>query len=37
MSAIKISPSILSADMANLARDLDRISCADYIDRKSVV
>jgi len=31
MSAIKISPSILSADMANLARDLDRISCADYI------
>lgn len=29
--AIKISPSILSADMANLARDLDRISNADYI------
>lgn len=31
MSDIKISPSILSADMASLARDLDRISCADYI------
>lgn len=31
MPAIKISPSILSADMAHLARDLDRISCADYI------
>lgn len=31
MSAIKISPSILSADMANLARDLERISNADYI------
>lgn len=29
--AIKISPSILSADMANLARDLDCISNADYI------
>ncbi len=32
MSApIKISPSILSADMAHLARDLDRIACADLI------
>lgn len=28
---IKISPSILSADMAHLGRDLDRISNADYI------
>lgn len=32
MSApINISPSILSADMAHLARDLERISCADFI------
>lgn len=32
MSApIKISPSILSADMAHLARDLERISSADFI------
>lgn len=30
-NAVKISPSILSADMANLARDLDRITSADYI------
>lgn len=30
-SAIKIAPSILSADMAYLARDLDRISNADFI------
>ncbi len=28
---IKISPSILSADFANLARDIDRISTADYV------
>ncbi|MDO4436687.1 MAG: ribulose-phosphate 3-epimerase [Coriobacteriaceae bacterium] len=31
MSAIKIAPSILSADMANLAHDLERISNADFI------
>lgn len=30
-SKIKISPSILSADMAHLARDLERISNADYV------
>lgn len=30
-SNIKISPSILSADMAHLGRDLERISNADYI------
>ena len=28
---IKISPSILSADFANLARDIGRISTADYV------
>lgn len=28
---VKIAPSILSADMAHLARDLDRIAGADYI------
>lgn len=30
-NAVKIAPSILSADMAHLAHDLDRIACADYI------
>lgn len=30
-SPIKISPSILSADMGNLAHDLDRIASADFI------
>ena len=30
-NAIKISPSILSADLLNLARDLDAISDADFI------
>lgn len=30
-ASVKIAPSILSADLAYLARDLDRISCADYI------
>ena len=28
---IKISPSILSADFANLQRDIERISAADYV------
>ena len=28
---IKISPSILSADFANLERDIRRISSADYV------
>lgn len=28
---IKISPSILSADFANLARDIGRIETADYV------
>ncbi len=28
---IKISPSILSADFANLARDIERIASADYV------
>ena len=28
---IKISPSILSADFANLERDIHRISDADYV------
>lgn len=28
---IKIAPSILSADFANLARDIDKISTADYV------
>lgn len=28
---IKISPSILSADFANLERDIGRISTADYV------
>lgn len=27
---IKIAPSILSADFANLQRDIERISTADY-------
>ena len=28
---IKIAPSILSADFANLERDIQRISTADYV------
>lgn len=28
---VKIAPSILSADFANLARDIDRVSTADYL------
>ena len=28
---IKIAPSILSADFANLQRDIERISTADYV------
>ena len=28
---IKIAPSILSADFANLERDIQRISAADYV------
>ena len=28
---IKISPSILSADFANLQRDIERIASADYV------
>ena len=28
---IKIAPSILSADFANLERDIGRISTADYV------
>ena len=28
---VKISPSILSADFANLERDIRRIACADYV------
>lgn len=31
MSNVSIAPSILSADMANLQRDLDKIANADYI------
>ena len=31
IAMIKISPSILSADFANLARDIGRISTADYV------
>lgn len=31
MGSIKIAPSILSADMANLKGDLDKISGADYV------
>ena len=34
---IKIAPSILSADFANLERDIRRVASADYLDRKSVV
>ena len=30
---IKISPSILSADFANLERDIHRIADADYVHR----
>ena len=30
-SMIKIAPSILSADFANLQRDIERISTADYV------
>ena len=28
---IKIAPSILSADFANLGRDIDRVATADYL------
>lgn len=28
---VKIAPSILSADFANLGRDIDRVACADYL------
>ena len=31
MGSIKIAPSILSADMANLKGDLDKIAGADYV------
>lgn len=31
MGSIKIAPSILSADMANLKGDLDKIAGADFV------
>ena len=31
MGSIKMAPSILSADMANLKGDLDKIAGADYV------
>ena len=31
MGSIKIAPSVLSADMANLKGELDKIACADYV------
>ena len=31
MGSIKIAPSILSADMANLKGDLDKITGADFV------
>ena len=34
---VKISPSILAADFANLERDIQRISIADYVHVLSLI